>query len=52
MLVVQLRQEAVASPSFCRVQGLGPPDQKTVEGDRQGVCMGVPEGTGGQVAMG
>ena len=32
VLVVQLRQAAVASPSFCRVQGLGSPDQETVEG--------------------
>ena len=30
----------------------GPPDQETVEEDRQGLWVGAPEGTGGQVGVG
>ena len=52
MLVVQLRQEALAPPSVCRVQGVGTADKKAVGGGKQGLWVGAPKGARGQAAMG
>ena len=51
-LMVQLREEANASPFVCGVQGVGTPDKDAMGESRQGLRVGEPEGTGGQAFLG
>ena len=42
VLVVQLREEAVAFPPVYRVQGTGPADQGALEKSGKGLWVGAP----------
>ena len=44
VLVVQLREEADASPPFHRVQGVGAADPGAVGGDRERLQVGASQG--------
>ena len=48
---MQLQEEADASPSLYGVPGVGPPDPEVVEEDREGLPLGAPEGTVGEVTI-
>ena len=51
MLVVQLQEEADTPSPVHGVPGLGPPDQGTMEADREGLLLGAPQGAVGEMAV-
>ena len=51
VLVVKLREAAVAPPSFHGASGLASPDQGPVAEDWSGLQVGAPKGAGSEVAV-
>ena len=51
MLVVQLREEAVAPLLVHGVSGMGPPDQGALAESGEGLRVGAPEGTSAEMAV-
>ena len=51
VLVVQLREEAVAPPSVHGVPSVGPPDQGALAEGRKGLWVGAPEGASAEMAV-
>ena len=51
VLVVQLREEAVAFPPVYRVHGMGPTDQRALEGNGRGLWVGTPKSASTEMAV-